>query len=82
MPRARKSGIPASQFTTHKEHDPMVYKRGQTYWYKFSWSVRDAGGKSKSFLVRRSARTKVVTEAEGVEHEHGRALRLGEIQPI
>jgi hypothetical protein len=32
--------------------------------------------------VRRSARTKVATEADEVEHEHRRAIRLGEVHPI
>jgi hypothetical protein len=32
--------------------------------------------------VRRSARTKIETEAEEVEHEHRRAIRLGEIHPL
>src|ERR1051325_4785797 len=62
--------------------DTMSYKRGQTYWYKFTWSIRQRDGTSKSFLVRRSARTKIQTEAEEVEHEHRRAIRLGEIHPL
>ena len=60
----------------------MIFKRGQTYWYKFSWSTKDRDGASRSFLIRRSARTKVATEAEEVEHEHRRAVRLGEIHPL
>ena len=48
----------------------MLYKRGQTYWYKFSWSIRQRDGTSSSFLVRRSARTRISTEAEEVEYEH------------
>jgi hypothetical protein len=60
----------------------MIYKRGQTYWYKFAWSIRQRDGTSKSFLVRRSARTKIDTEAEEVEHEHRRAIRLGEVHPL
>lgn len=34
------------------------------------------------FFVRRSARTKIETEAEEVEHEHRRAIRLGEVHPL
>jgi hypothetical protein len=60
----------------------MIYKRGQTYWYKFNWSIRQRDRTSKSFLVRRSARTKLATEAEEVEHEHRRAIRLGEVHPL
>lgn len=60
----------------------MVYKRGQTYWYKFAWSLRERDGTSKSFLVRRSARTKMEIEPEEVEHEHRRAIRLGEVHPL
>ncbi len=60
----------------------MTFKRGQTYWYKFNWSIKQRDGTAKSFLVRRSARTKFATEAEEVEHEHRRALRLGEIHPL
>jgi integrase len=33
-------------------------------------------------MIRRSARTKGATEAEEVEHEHRRSLRLGEIHPL
>ena len=60
----------------------MIYLRGQTYWYKFSWGVRQRDGTSRSFLVRRSARTRIETEAEEVEHEHRRAIRLGEVHPL
>lgn len=60
----------------------MIYQRGQTYWYKFTWSIRDREGVSRSFIIRRSARTKVAGEAEEVEHEHRRALRLGEVHPF
>jgi|GEM_PF-2210089 len=59
----------------------MIFKRGQTYWYKFTWSLKQVNGTSNSFLIRRSARTKIPTEAEEVEREHRRALRLGEIHP-
>lgn len=59
----------------------MIYKRGQTYWYKFTWSVK-RHSISGTFLIRRSARTKVASEAEEVEYEHRRALRLGEIHPL
>jgi hypothetical protein len=60
----------------------MIYPRGQTYWYKFTWSIKLRDGSSRSFLIRRSARTKVAIEAEEVEHEHRRALRLGEVHPL
>lgn len=60
----------------------MTYKRGQTYWYKFRWTVKQSGGASQSFLIRRSARTTIEVEAEEVEHEHRRAIRLGEVHPL
>lgn len=60
----------------------MIYKRGQTFWYKFNWSIRQRDGTSQSFVVRRSARTKIAMEAEEVEHEHRRAIRLGEVHPL
>ncbi len=59
----------------------MIFKRGQTYWYKFAWSIKERDS-TKSFSIRRSARTKIATEAEEVEYEHRRALRLGEIHPL
>src|ERR1051325_1247198 len=62
--------------------DTMIYKRGQTYWYKFVWSIRQRDGTSKSFLVRRSARTKIESEADKVKHEHRRAIRLGDVHPL
>jgi integrase len=70
------------RFIFHAMRKTMVYKRGQTYWYKFVWSLRERDGTSKSFLVRRSARTKIETEAEEVEHEHRRAIRLGEVHRL
>lgn len=32
--------------------------------------------------MRRSARTKIETEAQEVEHEHRRAIRLGDVHPL
>jgi integrase len=69
-------------FFPNDEEETMIYKRGQTYWYKFAWSLRERDGTSRSFLVRRSARTKIETEAGEVEHEHRRAIRLGEVHPL
>jgi len=60
----------------------MIYQRGQTYWYKFTWSIKQRNGPSRSFLIRRSARTRVSFEAEEVEREHRRALRLGDVHPL
>jgi integrase len=60
----------------------MIFHRGQTYWYKFNWSIKQRDGTSKSFLIRRSTRTKIATEAIEVEQEHRRALRLGEVHPL
>lgn len=29
----------------------MIFKWGQTYWYKFAWSVRQRDGTSKAFWL-------------------------------
>jgi hypothetical protein len=60
----------------------MIFRRRNTYWYKFNWTIKQSDGSSRPFLIRRSARTKVSIEAEEVEREHRRALRLGEIHPL
>lgn len=59
----------------------MTFKRGNVYWYKFWWSVRQPDGTSPSFLIRRSARTGNQRHAREMEEEHRRALRLGESHP-
>jgi hypothetical protein len=60
----------------------MIYQRGRTYWYKFTWIIKHRDGTLRSFVIRRSERTKDATEAEEVEPEHRRALRLGKIHPL
>jgi hypothetical protein len=60
----------------------MIFKRDQAYWYKVNWSIKQPSGASKSFLIRRSARTRVAIEAKEVEREHRRALRLGKVHPL
>ena len=59
----------------------MLYKRGKVYWYNFRWSIKQADGTVESFRIRQSAKTQNRNAAKGVEEEHRRALRLGEIHP-
>ena len=81
-PTDQSRGALSQALSSDDRSNPMIFKRGQTYWYRFNWSIKQAKGRSKSFLIRRSARTKAPTEAEEVEREHRRALRLGEIHPL
>ena len=59
----------------------MLYKRGKVYWYNFRWSTKQADGTVESFRIRQTAKTQNRNAAKGVEEEHRRALRLGEIHP-
>jgi integrase len=59
----------------------VIYKRGKTYWYNFRWTIRNADGTNDSFRIVKSARTRNRNDANDVEDEHRRALRLGEIHP-
>jgi integrase len=59
----------------------MLYKRGKVYWYNFRWSIKQADGTVESFRIRQTAKTQNRNAAKGVEEEHRRALRLGEIHP-
>lgn len=59
----------------------MTFKRGNTYWYKFVWTVKAPDGSSESILVRRSAKTANKRLAREAEEEHKRAIRLGQIHP-
>jgi integrase len=59
----------------------MLYKRGKVYWYNFRWSIKQADGTVESFRIRQTAKTQNKNAAKGVEEEHRRALRLGEIHP-
>lgn len=59
----------------------MLYKRGKTYWYNFRWSIKQPDGTLESFRIRQSAKTHNRNAARGVEEEHRRALRKGEIHP-
>ena len=59
----------------------MIYKRGDTYWYNFRWTVKNLDGTSEHFRVVRSAKTQNRNAARDVENEHRRALRLGEVHP-
>lgn len=57
----------------------MIYKRGDTYWYNFRWTMKNADGTSEHFRIVRSAKTQNRNTARDVENEHRRALRLGEV---
>lgn len=59
----------------------MIYKRGKTYWYNFRWTIKSADGTNQSFRVVKSAKTQNRTDAQDVQDEHRRALRLGQIHP-
>lgn len=59
----------------------MLYRRGETWWYNFRWSIRHEDGTVESFRIRQSARTHRKKDAQNAEDEHRRALRLGEIHP-
>jgi integrase len=59
----------------------MIFKRGGVYWYKFHWHIDGPDGR-EFYPIRRSARTANSREAEILENDHKRALRLGEIHPL
>jgi integrase len=59
-----------------------AFLRGNTYWYKFRWSVKTEKGDRESYLVRRSARTSSKREAEKQEADHRSALRRAEVHPL
>lgn len=59
----------------------MIYKRGDTYWYNFRWTMKNADGSSEHFRIVRSAKSQNKNAARDVENEHRRALRLGEVHP-
>src|SRR5262245_30724206 len=60
----------------------MVYKRGNTYWYKFNFTVKAEDGTKQTFQVRRSARTKNLKAAKAIEGGHRDALIRGAIHPL
>jgi hypothetical protein len=58
-----------------------IKKFGNTYWYKFNFTVQ-AGDEKVSYLIRKSAKTANKRHAQEVAEEHHRALRLGLIHPL
>ena len=59
----------------------MVFKRGNSLWYKFRWSIKHEDGTKESFMIRRPAKVRNRKDAGDVEREHRRALSLGHVHP-
>lgn len=59
----------------------MVFKRGNSLWYKFRWSIKHEDGTKESFMIRRPAKVRNRKDAGDVEREHRRALSLGQVHP-
>jgi integrase len=60
----------------------MVYLRGKVYWYCIKTTRTEPDGERREYRVRRPAHTARRREAEDVEREHRRALRLGLAHPL
>jgi integrase len=60
----------------------VVYLRGKVYWYCIKVTRTEADGTRQEYRVRRAAHTSRRREAEDVEREHRRALRLGLTHPL
>ena len=59
----------------------MVYKRGNSLWYKFRWTVKHEDGTKEELMIRRPAKVRNRKDAGDVEREHRRALSLGQVHP-
>ena len=59
----------------------MIYKRGNSLWYKFRWSIKHEDGTKEDFMIRRPAKVRNRKDAGDVEREHRRALSLGQVHP-
>jgi len=59
----------------------MLFQRNETWWYNFRWVIKQDDGTVERFRIRQSARTHKKKDAQEVEDEHRRALRMGEIHP-
>jgi integrase len=59
----------------------MVFKRGNSLWYKFRWSIKHEDGTRENFMIRRPAKVRNRKDAKDVEREHRRALSLGQVHP-
>jgi hypothetical protein len=60
----------------------VVYLRGKVYWYCIKIMRPEPDGTKREYRVRRPAHTTRLREAEDMEREHRRALRLGLIHPL
>ena len=60
----------------------MVYLRGKVYWYRIKITRTEADGERREYVVDRSAHTRRRRQAEELEDEHRRALRLGQVHPL
>jgi integrase len=59
----------------------MVFKRGNSLWYKFRWCIKNEDGTRENFMIRRPAKVRNRHDAKDVEREHRRALSLGQVHP-
>ena len=59
----------------------MVFKRGNSLWYKFRWSIKHEDGTKENFMIRRPSKVRNRNDARDVEREHRRALSLGQVHP-
>lgn len=59
----------------------MVFKRGNSLWYKFRWCIKHEDGTRENFMIRRPAKVRNRHDAKDVEREHRRALSLGQVHP-
>jgi integrase len=59
----------------------MIYKRGNSLWYKFRFAIKTADGSKENFMIRRRANVRNRKDAKDVEREHRRALSLGQLHP-
>jgi len=59
----------------------MVFKRGNSLWYKFRWSIKHEDGTKENLMIRRPAKVRNRKDAADVEREHRRALSLGQVHP-
>ena len=57
------------------------YKRRKRYQYRFMWTVKNQGGTSESYVIRRSSRASSRKKAEEVAEAHRRDLRLSLVHP-
>ena len=60
----------------------MLYRRGKVYWYRIKITRTEGDGEQREYIVDRSAHTKRRRQAEELEDEHRRALRLGQVHPL